>query len=288
MSWNDGTHIVIAGIDKLERLRGLPLKLLAYERYLDDAKARGEAPDTRLVQYALASPERAADAAKVRSDCLALVDRIRERHGEASVVWREVRDVPVEERLALLGAADVFWVSSVRDGLNRWPLEYVAVQYDAVVAGGFDHAPENKKYFDAILERAADCCGGAGYPCGDPCTDFVPKGPHSKRGDAAAERRALAAEVFPESDGASLQRRAKLEARTPGTLVLSDSSSASRVYISRQDSVSADGTGFRGAPGKPSASADVTQKMNSTRVVTKMNSIRVVTKNESHSCGYKK
>ena len=136
--------------------------------------------------------------------------------------------MPVEERLALLGAADVFWVSSVRDGLNRWPLEYVAVQYDAVVAGGFDHAPENKQYFDAILERAADCCGGAGYPCGDPCTDFVPKGPHSKRGDAAAERRALAAEVFPESDGASLQRRAKLEARTPGTLVLSDSSSARR------------------------------------------------------------
>ena len=231
VSWNDGTHIVIAGIDKLERLRGLPLKLLAYERYLDDAKARGEAPDTRLVQYALASPERAADAAKVRRDCLALVDRIRERHGDASVVWREVRDVPVEERLALLGAADVFWVSSVRDGLNRWPLEYVAVQYDAVVAGGFDHAPSQKKYFDAVLERAADCCGGAGYPCGDPCTDFVPKGPHSKRGDAAAERRALAAEVFPEGDGASLQRRAKLEARTPGTLVLSDSSSASRVLL---------------------------------------------------------
>lgn len=231
VSWNDGTHIIIAGIDKLENLRGLPLKLLAYERFLDEAEARGAAPDTRLVQYALASPERAADAMKVRRDCLRLVDRIRAKHGDQTVVWREVLHLNIEERLALLGAADVFWVSSVRDGLNRWPLEYVAVQYDAIVQGGFDHDQATKPYFDAVLERAADCCGGAGYPCGDPCTDFVPKGPHSKRGEASAERKALAAEVFPGTDRASRERRVTLEARTPGTLVLSDSSSASRVLL---------------------------------------------------------
>ena len=80
------------------------------------------------MQYALASPERAEDAAKIRRDCRALVARINARHGETAVVWRETPAVAVVDRLALLAVADVFWVSSVRDGLNRWPLEYVAVQ----------------------------------------------------------------------------------------------------------------------------------------------------------------
>ena len=83
---------VIAGIDKIERLRGLPLKLLAYERFLEGAAARRAAGDfaedegaggdrTCLVQYALTSFERQADCDKIRRDCRVLVERIKAKHG---------------------------------------------------------------------------------------------------------------------------------------------------------------------------------------------------------------
>ncbi|EGB06005.1 hypothetical protein AURANDRAFT_29889, partial [Aureococcus anophagefferens] len=129
---------VIAGIDKIERLRGLPLKLLAYERFLEGAAARRAAGDfaedegaggdrTCLVQYALTSFERQADCDKIRRDCRVLVERIKAKHGNDVLYWHEFFEVPIHDRLALLAVADVFWVSSVRDGLNRWPLEYVAM-----------------------------------------------------------------------------------------------------------------------------------------------------------------
>eukprot|EP00635_Sarcinochrysidales_sp_CCMP3193_P006760 CAMPEP_0118910054 /NCGR_PEP_ID=MMETSP1166-20130328/12361_1 /TAXON_ID=1104430 /ORGANISM="Chrysoreinhardia sp, Strain CCMP3193" /LENGTH=2032 /DNA_ID=CAMNT_0006849509 /DNA_START=180 /DNA_END=6279 /DNA_ORIENTATION=+ len=199
---------VIAGIDKLERLRGLPLKLLAYERFLDarakrrddlqkalrdreeeeeetggeddeevatrggeeeeeeggaareeekqgkkdqeeedadkdddpEEKKKKKKPricaryqdDVRvvLVQYALSSFERDDDCERTRRDSMILCERIRAKHGEDCLVWREVSGLPIVDRLALLKIADVFWVSSVRDGLNRWPLEYVAMQSD--------------------------------------------------------------------------------------------------------------------------------------------------------------
>ena len=77
--------------------------------------------------------EREADCDRVRRDCRVLVDRIHTAHGADCLVWKELPEVRIADRLALLSVADVFWVSSVRDGLNRWPLEYVAMQYETLM-----------------------------------------------------------------------------------------------------------------------------------------------------------
>lgn len=243
---------VIAGIDKLELLRGLPLKLLAYERFLDARKkARDESvasdvgtrvvnnddgddlgphadgngdgddhgisetktdgiagveSDSRqtrgckqkedirvvLVQYAISSVERNADCERTRRDSTILVDRIKAKHGDDCIVWREMSQLKIVDRLALLKVADIFWVSSVRDGLNRWPLEYVAMQSDVLLgverhAVALAQSPTNDSsirsndqetvvpYFEDIIDRMINACDGPGLPCEDPCTFFTPK-----------------------------------------------------------------------------------------------------------------
>lgn len=190
---DDHSTRIIAGIDKLERLRGLPLKLLAYERFLDNNESKSEdKPRVVLVQYVLSSLERSSDCERTRRDTAIMVDKIREKHGDESIVWREVRELNIIDRLALLKLADVFWVSSVRDGLNRWPLEYVALQSDALLgterhAAALARTPTSiasapiavhssvAPYFDDVIERMIAACGGSGYPCEDPCTSFLPK-----------------------------------------------------------------------------------------------------------------
>lgn len=245
---------VIAGIDKLELLRGLPLKLLAYERFLDarkeakdeslnasDADQRGVSdsdgdnlgpqtdgddsdrkdsgiPETKadastgddsdilrtkgykhkenfrvvLVQYAISSVERNADCERTRRDSTILVDRIRAKHGDDCIVWREMSQLKIVDRLALLKVADIFWVSSLRDGLNRWPLEYVAMQSDVLLgverhAAALARIPTNDgsflsdddativPYFDDIIDRMVNASDGPGFPSEDPCTYFAPK-----------------------------------------------------------------------------------------------------------------
>ena len=95
-----------------------------------------------------------------------------------------------------------------------------------------------------MLDRAAGCNGGQGYPCGDPCSDFVPKKAEGapEAGELALEK-ALAADVFPakaaagaadiaaDDEKAHAARRARLASRRAGVLLLSDSSSASRVLL---------------------------------------------------------
>uniref|UniRef100_A0A7S3NNJ0 CBM20 domain-containing protein n=1 Tax=Aureoumbra lagunensis TaxID=44058 RepID=A0A7S3NNJ0_9STRA len=239
---------IIAGIDKLERLRGLPLKLLAYEQFLDARKQRFEKsptlrkredkepslkdhtpdnntkndeteqfvhtvnatlekiendfPDIKdytdndarvvLVQYVISSFERNEDCERTRRDSETICERIRAKHGADCLVWREVPALKIVDRLALLKLADVFWVSSVRDGLNRWPLEYVAMQSDNLLgierhAAALSRTPNAEifktggrtagvtDYFNDTLQRMIDACGGQGTPPEDLCTVFQPK-----------------------------------------------------------------------------------------------------------------
>jgi len=205
-----GALRVIAGIDRLERLRGLPLKLLAYERFLETRAAAPHGDRVVLVQYAVASRERTADCDTTRGDVDRLVARIRAAHGDDVIVWNEVAAVSVDERLALLRLADVFWVSSVRDGLNRWPLEYVAMQSDVLLGpeahedapldaaagarGDAQYAVVRARYFADVSARMLHACGGPTYPCEDPCAFFAQR-PQAQPDKAA--RTALDAELFP-------------------------------------------------------------------------------------------
>ena len=143
MHVESGETVMIAGIDRLERLKGLPLKLLAFEQFL------GEHPAwvgrVVLAQLGLQAPERGGDYKATRAEVNKLVKRINARFGGAyaapaepkpgwvygAVVYRECKeaDAKLRDRLALLAGADVLWVSDVRSGLNRLPLEYVVAQH---------------------------------------------------------------------------------------------------------------------------------------------------------------
>ena len=59
-----------------------------------------------------------------------LVDRINGEFGAGSVIHEERDEAycQLKHRLALLSVAEVSVVTTVRDGLNRWPLEYVLAQ----------------------------------------------------------------------------------------------------------------------------------------------------------------
>ena len=117
-----GGRAVVASIDMLEGLKGVPLKLLAFEHFLlsrpERAKRvvlmlRGIVPDARPDDY----------QACVR-EVTALVERINARFAGA-VIFEERAEVALAERLALWAITSVLLVTSVREGLNLLPFEYV-------------------------------------------------------------------------------------------------------------------------------------------------------------------
>jgi trehalose-phosphatase len=125
---------VFAGIDRLERLKGVPLKLLAYERFL--ATHPEHVGRVVLYQVGLTAGERGGDYEQTCHQVQHLVRRINERFNPSRdplhdlVLYDEREEVrcQLKHRLALLSVANCFVVTTVRDGLNRWPLEYVSAQ----------------------------------------------------------------------------------------------------------------------------------------------------------------
>mmetsp|Transcript_27530 Transcript_27530/g.64255 ORF Transcript_27530/g.64255 Transcript_27530/m.64255 type:complete len:1210 (+) Transcript_27530:256-3885(+) len=122
---------VFAGIDRMERLKGVPLKLLAFERFLEKNPTR--AGNVVLYQISLAVRERGDDYSTTSAQVQALVNRINNKfgvNGEPVVIFDEVEEthLQLKHRLALLSVADVLLVTTVRDGLNRWPFEFVLAQ----------------------------------------------------------------------------------------------------------------------------------------------------------------
>ena len=75
------TRQVIVGLDPLEALRGIPLKLLAFDRFLSEN--RDWASRVVLVQIGLELDSRPDDYARVSRDVDTLVDALRRRWGDA-------------------------------------------------------------------------------------------------------------------------------------------------------------------------------------------------------------
>ena len=141
-----GTHTVICSIDLLEGLKGVPLKLLAFEHLLHSQHTPSPAPPSsqsaspnvssssslrwerpkplRLLLYGITPDARPEDHARVTADVRALVSRINSRFPGA-VHFECCAAMPLYERLALLKVTDVLLVTSVREGLNLLPLEYL-------------------------------------------------------------------------------------------------------------------------------------------------------------------
>jgi trehalose 6-phosphate synthase/phosphatase len=125
----DGIRL-IAGVDRLDYTKGIPHRLLAFQRLLeDDPELRGA---VRLIQVVVPSRTGVRSYREFRTELEALIGHINGTFGTPSwtPVTYQYRALDRSELLALYRAADVMFVTPVRDGMNLVAKEYVAVRSD--------------------------------------------------------------------------------------------------------------------------------------------------------------
>jgi trehalose 6-phosphate synthase/phosphatase len=120
-----GNRIIIAGVDIGQRLSGISLKLLAYERLLQDYPSWQN--KVVMVQRVLLPGSRKADEELTTRETQCLVKRIQDKFGPAVIDYKEMTcsSLPMDQRLALWKASDVYMCTPIREGLNHWPMEYI-------------------------------------------------------------------------------------------------------------------------------------------------------------------
>ena len=120
-------HILI-GVDRLDYIKGMPHKLLAYEHLL---KTRPEyRGNIVLIQVGVPSRVQVKEYQKLASQVNELVGRINGSFGtlDYTPIHYIQRPVSTEELCALYNVADACVITSIRDGMNLVSHEYVALQ----------------------------------------------------------------------------------------------------------------------------------------------------------------
>jgi trehalose 6-phosphate synthase/phosphatase len=124
---------IIVGRDRLDSVRGVAQKLMAFERFLEEYPEWRE----KVVLIQVTSPtsieeEKEDSGNKIANKVSELVAKINGLYG--SLRFEPVQHYPQylsqEEYLALLRVADIGLITSVRDGMNTTSLEYVICQKD--------------------------------------------------------------------------------------------------------------------------------------------------------------
>ncbi|GMI04506.1 hypothetical protein TrVE_jg11779 [Triparma verrucosa] len=126
--------VLMCAIDRLENLKGAPLKILGLERFLDRRpEYRGK---IALIQMGISAFERGDDYLATRNELMRLVERVNVKY-PGTIQFQECTEAEMRlmQRVALLRAADVVLITSLRDGLNRLPMEFVVAHSDALSVG---------------------------------------------------------------------------------------------------------------------------------------------------------
>ena len=123
----EGRRLVL-GVERLDYTKGIPQKLHAFERFLeqDPTRARTTTMIQVLVPSRLESPEYRAQ----RDEIELLIARINGRYGQPGVTPVEYihRDISKQGLVALYRRADVMMVTALRDGMNLVAQEFVLCQ----------------------------------------------------------------------------------------------------------------------------------------------------------------
>ena len=122
----DEGKAVMVGIDEMERLKGLSLKLLAYEQLL---RTRPEfSGRVALVQVAVKArnftPAAEPEFEDVRNEVLEVVERIRDAYPGA-IDFIELPTISLAQRMQLWALAEVAVCTPLREGVSTFPLEAV-------------------------------------------------------------------------------------------------------------------------------------------------------------------
>lgn len=121
--------IVVVGIDRLERLKGIPLKLMAISQFLDEnPQWRGKLV---FALCGVTAGERGRDYKQTLHDVKILVNSLNAEYAGSDpndkLVYFEERhekDIRLLHRLSFFAAADILLITATRDGLNRYPMEF--------------------------------------------------------------------------------------------------------------------------------------------------------------------
>ncbi|KAK1777181.1 glycosyltransferase family 20-domain-containing protein [Copromyces sp. CBS 386.78] len=126
-----GDKKLIVGRDKLDSVRGVAQKLMAFERFLELYPEWRE----KVVLIQVTSPtnieeEKEDSENKISSRVNELVMKINGMYGSLSFspVQHYPQYISQDEYLALLRAADIGLITSVRDGMNTTSMEYIICQ----------------------------------------------------------------------------------------------------------------------------------------------------------------
>ncbi|HKY29326.1 MAG TPA: bifunctional alpha,alpha-trehalose-phosphate synthase (UDP-forming)/trehalose-phosphatase, partial [Pyrinomonadaceae bacterium] len=117
---------ILLGVDRMDYTKGIPERLRAYRKFLQDyPEWHGKVV---LIQVAVPSRERVPRYARLRREVDELIGEI---NGDWSTAdWSPItylrRNLPQAELAALYACADVALVTPLRDGLNLVAKEYVA------------------------------------------------------------------------------------------------------------------------------------------------------------------
>jgi len=146
---------IFCSIDRLESLKGIPLKFLAMERFLK------RCPEwigrIVLIQVGITAWERGDDYIKTRDEVVEQVQRIN-AIWPGTIQFQETPDwrMRLQQRMALMKASDVVLVTPIRDGLNLIPLEFTVAHQDTLVPA-VSQADGNRRRGLVILSEFASC-----------------------------------------------------------------------------------------------------------------------------------
>jgi len=126
---------IVAGIDRLERLKGIPLKLIAIDEFMqENPKWRGKLLFSII---GISAPERGSDYRQTQRDVRIMVEQLNAKYangpGDILVHFEErmEREMRLQQRLAFFGGSDILMITATRDGLNRFPMEFTLARQRA-------------------------------------------------------------------------------------------------------------------------------------------------------------
>ena len=127
--------VVVGGIDRLERLKGIPLKLIAIDAFLEENPNWHGKISFSII--GISATERGDDYRITLRDVKIMVKAINSKYstgpGDIVVHFEEKgeKEFHLGERLAYFGACNLLMITATRDGLNRLPMEFTLAR-DAV------------------------------------------------------------------------------------------------------------------------------------------------------------
>jgi len=127
---------VLLGVDRLDMIKGIPQKLLAYEKFLE------ERPEWRtkvlFVQVAVPTRTDVREYQKLRAMVHEMVGRINGAYGTVTQMPIHFvnQSLNLIQLVALYIVTDVALITSLRDGMNLVSFEYVACQNNKPYPGG--------------------------------------------------------------------------------------------------------------------------------------------------------